>query len=389
MRRLIPVWVALAAVLLLPAIAAAQNARVNGQVLNRDGQPWAGISVVLKSDSGRTYSLKTDKDGKFTQIGLSPGVYTFTLTSAPDQLNYAEQHQLVTDQDNTVVINFKDILAKQTAAHPEEQKQQQEAASAFKNMKAHVDAGVAALNDADELRKQLKAAPADQKAALQDKLNADYQTAISELQLGEQGVGAKDGKNHAVVWSNLGVAYNLSGRYDDGDAAYRKAIDLNPQPSYYTGLSSSLANSAAGLTDPAAIGAKITEAGADCDKAAALDPTPGVTARCWKNIGIVLSNKGNFKDAVAPLQKASQSDPKDAQTWFLIGSAYTGLIEPKQEGDKITYIIPPGAGDAFQKCIDLDPSGPYATQAKQNLDALAAMGAGDSTVVGARKPKKK
>ena len=66
MRRLIPVWVALAAVLLLPAIAAAQNARVNGQVLNRDGQPWAGISVVLKSDSGRTYSLKTDKDGKFT-----------------------------------------------------------------------------------------------------------------------------------------------------------------------------------------------------------------------------------------------------------------------------------------------------------------------------------
>src|ERR1017187_6192582 len=199
MRRLIPVWVALAAVLLLPAIAAAQNARVNGQVLNRDGQPWAGISVVLKSDSGRTYSLKTDKDGKFTQIGLSPGVYTFTLTSAPDQLNYAEQHQLVTDQDNTVVINFKDILAKQTAAHPEEQKQQQEAASAFKNMKAHVDAGVAALNDANELRKQLKAAPADQKAALQDKLNADYQTAISELQLGEQGVGAKDGKNHAVV----------------------------------------------------------------------------------------------------------------------------------------------------------------------------------------------
>src|ERR1039457_7459550 len=92
-------------------------------------------------------------------------------------------------------------------------------------MKAHVDAGVAALNDADELRKQLKAAPADQKAALQDKLNADYQTAISELQLGEQGVGAKDGKNHAVVWSNLGVAYNLTGRYDDGDAAYRKAID--------------------------------------------------------------------------------------------------------------------------------------------------------------------
>jgi tetratricopeptide (TPR) repeat protein len=390
MRRLIPACVALAVVFLLPAIAAAQNARVNGQILDRDGKPWPGISIVLKSDSGRTYSLKTDKDGKFNQIGLTPGLYTFTVVSQADQLNYAEQHQLASDQDNSVVINFKDILAKQSAAHPEEQKQQQEVASAFKNMKAHVDAGVAALNDADDVRKQLKAAPADQKAAIQDKLNTDYQTAISELQLGEQGVGPKDSKNHAVILSNLGVAYNLSGRYDDGGAAYQKAIDLNPQSGYYTGLSSSLANSAAGQTDPAAASAKIAEAGADCDKATALDPaTPGLTARCWKNIGIVLSNKGNFKDAVAPLQKASQADPKDAQTWFLIGSAYTGLIEPKQEGDKITYIIPPGAAEAFQKCIDLDPNGAYAAQAKQNLDALAAMGAGDSTTVGARKAKKK
>jgi tetratricopeptide (TPR) repeat protein len=389
MRRLIPVWVALAVALLLPSITAAQNAHVNGQILDRDGKPWVGLSVVLKSDSGRTYSLKTDKDGKFIQVGLSAGVYTFTVTSPADQLNYAEQHQILADQDNNVVINFKDILAKQAAAHPEEQKQQQEAANSFKNMKAHVDAGVAALADADDVRKQLRAAPADQKAPLQDKLAADYQTAISELQLGEQAVGAKDTKNHAVILSNLGVAYNLSGRYDDGGAAYQKAIDLNPMPAYYNGLSSALANSAAALTDPAAITAKITEAGANCDKATALDPTPTNTARCWKNIGIVLSNKGLFKDAVPPLEKASQADPKDAQTWFLIGSAYTGLIEPKQEGDKITYIIPPGASEAFQKCIDLDPNGPYAAQAKQNLDALAAMGAGDSTTVGARKPAKK
>jgi tetratricopeptide (TPR) repeat protein len=390
MRRMIPVWIALAAILLLPTIAAAQNAHVTGQVLDRDGKPWPGVSVALKSDSGRNYTLKTDKDGKFSQIGLSAGLYTFTFSNpnGPDKLDYSEQHQLVTDQDNNIVINFKEILARQSTEHPEAQKQQQEAATAFKGMKAHVDAGVAAISDSDDLRKQLKAAPADQKSAIQDKLNADYQTAITELQLAEQGVSAKDTKNHAVIWSNLGVAYNLAGRYDEGSAAYQKAIDMNPQPSYYTGMSSSLANLASAQTDPAAVIAKITEAGSDCDKAVALDPT-APAARCWKNIGIVLSNKGDFKDAVGPLQKASQADPKDAQTWFLIGSAYTGLIEPKQEGDKITYIIPPGAADAFQKCIDLDPSGPYAGQAKQNLDALAAMGGGDSTTVGTRRPPKK
>ena len=73
----------------------------------------------------------------------------------------------------------------------------------------------------------------------------------------------------------------------------------------------------------------------------------------------------------------------------MLGSAYTGSIDAKQEGDKMTYIIPPGTADAYQKCIDLDPSGPYAAQAKQNLDALAAMGGGESTAVGVRPKKKK
>src|SRR5208282_2692313 len=189
--------------------------------------------------------------------------------------------QVTADGDTNVTINFKVILEQQAAAHPEQKQQQSEAANQFKGMKAHVDAGVAALNDSDDLRKQLKAATADQKPAIQDKLNAAYQTAITELQQAEQAVGAKDVKNHAVIWSNLGVAYTLSLRYDDSVNAYQKAVDLNPMPSYYNGLSSAEANAAAALTDPAAMTAKIADAGANCDKAAALDPTPANVARCW------------------------------------------------------------------------------------------------------------
>ena len=76
-------------------------------------------------------------------------------------------------------------------------------------MKVHFDAGLAALTDAADVRKQLAAAPADQKAALQDKLNADYQTAITELDLAEKGVSPKDPKNHAVVLANLAQAYDF------------------------------------------------------------------------------------------------------------------------------------------------------------------------------------
>lgn len=389
MRRIIRVWAMLVIGLAFATIAGAQNARVSGQVFDRDGKPWPGITVQLKSEDGRNFTLKTDKDGKFGQILPAGGLYTITLTNEAASLNYAEQHRFTTDEDNTVTINFKDILAQQGgAAHAEQQKAQVEVANKFKEMQTHFNAGKAAMDDATALRAQLRAAPADQKSGIQDKMNADYQTAITEYQQAEQGVTAKDAKNHAIVWANLGQAYESAGHFDDATNAYQKAIELQPAPEYYTQAATTLANVAMGQTDPAVTSSKIAEANADCDKAAALDPTQAAGVRCWKNVGIVLNNKGDFKDSVAPLQKATQADPKDAQAWFLLGSAYTGAIGAKQEGDKMTYIIPPGTADAYQKCIDLDPNGPYAAQAKQNLDALAAMGGGESTAVGIR-PKKK
>ena len=69
------------------------------------------------------------------------------------------------------------------------------------------------------------------------------------------------------------------------------------------------------------------------------------------------------------------------------------MTVPKQEGDKITYDIPAGTTDAYQKCIDAAPTGPYAAQAKEALDNLAAISGGVSTTVGQKsapaKPKKK
>jgi tetratricopeptide (TPR) repeat protein len=382
-------WATLVLCLAFAAVARAQ-ASVSGQVLDRDGKPWPDVSVTLKSDSGRLFTLKTDKDGKFSQIGITPGLYTATFLHPPELTGsgYVLQHQVVSGDSNDFSVNFKQLLAQQ-GVNPEEQKKREEAQNQFKNMKAHVDAGVAALGDADELRKQLKTAAADQKSAIQDKMNADYQTAIGELQQAEQVVGAKDTKNHAVILSNLAIADNLSGHYDDSIAAYQKAIELNPQAGYYAGLSQALANSIATQTDPAMVSSKIAEAGSNCDKAAALDPTPANNARCWKNIGIVLTNKGDLKDAIAPLGKATQVDPKDAQAWYLLGSAYTGTIDTKQEGNKMTYVIPPGTADAYQKCIDADPNGPYAPQCKSMLDSLAQMAGGESTTVGTPRSTKK
>ena len=387
MKRLTHALITLAAILVCATIAAAQNSRVVGQVMDREGKPWPGITVVIKSDNGRTFTLKTDKDGKFTQIGLASGVYTFTLTSQADGLNFTEPHQ-ISGEESDITINFKEIAAKQGAPTPEQQKAQQDQAGKFKDMQTHFLVGRAALDDWDTVHKTLNATPADQRGPIQDKLAVDSKTAIAELQLAEQGVQAKDVKNHAIVWSNLGQAYDRANQPEEAVDAYQKAIDLQPNASFYQNQSTALANVAVASTDPKTAQDKLAAAGADCDKAAALDPASGAAKTCWKNIGVVLSNKGDLKDAIQPLQKATQADPKDAQAWFLLGSAYTGTIDSKQEGDKMTYVIPPGTSDAYQKCVDADPSGPYAAQCKTMIDTLTAMAGGDALTVGAR-PKKK
>ncbi|HTX14430.1 MAG TPA: carboxypeptidase regulatory-like domain-containing protein [Candidatus Baltobacteraceae bacterium] len=390
MRRLVHVLGVLAFVLLLTATVKAQEGRVTGQVFDMNGKPWPDVTVTLKSDTGRTFTLKTDKDGKYSQIGMPGGTYEITLTNQAAGLNFKQQQIVIKpDDSNNFDFNFKQLMAQQqgTPQAAEEQKKRQEAQNAFKEMQTHFNNGKAALDDSDTLRKQLATMPADQKTATQDKINTDYQTAISELQQAEQGVQAKDTKNHAVVLSTLGQAYDRAGRYADAVNAYQKAIDMNPQPSYYVDLSTATVNAAAAQPDTSDLAAKVTEAGSDCDKAGTLDPT--LTARCWKNIGIVLSNKNHLAEAVVPLQKATAADAKDAQAWFLLGGALTSEITSKQDGNKLTYTFPPGLTDAYQHCIDADPNGPYAAQAKATLDGLNQLSGGTSTIVNERKTKKK
>jgi len=386
MRRLLPVCVALILALLFSGFAAAQTTgQIVGLVLDTYGKPYPDVNVEIKNpDTGKVFTTKTDKSGQFTQVGVPPGTYVVTLTKAKDELNFSVQFKVEAGKDNGFNLNFKELKS-QLGASAEEAKKKEEEENKFKNMKQHFEAGKTALDDTTALRAQLKAAPADQKAAIQDKLNADYQTAISELALAEKGVPEKDRVPHATVLSNLGQAYEYAGRYQEAADAFQKAIDLAPQPGFYDHLALNVTNVAVKLTDPKAMEAKLAEAGANCDKAATGDPATG--ARCWKNMGIVLSNNNRLKEAIAPLQKAAQADPKDAQTWFLLGSAYSAAIDTKQQGDKMIYIIPPGTTAAYQKCIDAAPTGPYAPQAKAMLDGLAAMSGGEDTSIGKKKKK--
>jgi tetratricopeptide (TPR) repeat protein len=384
MKRTIPALGALLFALLLAPIVCAQSTRIEGQVLDPQANPWPDVTVQIKNvDTSQVFTVKTDRTGHYSQLVPKGGIYEFVLINEAAKLNFTDRHSVTEGEPNTVTFNFKDLIAQQKNASAEDAKKADEQAHAFENMKAHFNAGIAAINDSTQVRQQLASAPADQKSALQDKIKADGQTAVTEFQQAEQGASPKDPKNHALIWANLGQAYDLEGNSGDAAGAYQKAVDLQPQPNYYVSLSTALARTGADKNDPQ----KIADAGAACDKATALDPTTANT--CWKNVGIVLSNKGDLKDAIVPFQKASQANPKDAQAYFLLGSAYTGTIDTKQEGDKVVYIIPPGTAESYQKCIDVDPNGPYAPQAKAALDNIAQLSGGVQTQIGTDSSKKK
>jgi tetratricopeptide (TPR) repeat protein len=383
-------WQAASAVALLAMFAmgavAQDTGRLDGQVLDKDGKPDPDVAVQMKNTgTGQTYTTKTDKTGKYVQLGIAPGTYDVTFTSDKDNLNYTEHVQIAAAEANPLNISIKDLLAKNAVANPEAEKKKTEEETKYKAMKEHFQNGLNAMNDAAPLRTQLKAAPADQKSAIQDKLNADYTTAINEFEQADQTASPKEVKNHALVLAHLGEAYEFAGRYDDAATAFQKAIDLQPQAAFYTHISTNLANAAVAATDPKVRDQKLTDAAAACDKGIALDPT--VAAMCWKNMGIVLSNKGLLAQAVAPLEKASQADPKDAQTWYLLGGALTATIQTKTEGDKEVYSIPPGTLEAYQHCIDNSPNTPLADQCKQALDGLQQLSGGEDLTVKNRKKK--
>src|SRR5580700_5104365 len=123
MRKLVRFWGALAFILLFAMVAAAQDSgRLDGEILDKEGKPYPEVTVAIKnSETGQAYTVKTDKNGKFVQLGLRSAIYLIMLTNENDKLNYGPvKFQVDTSKDNTFKLSFKDLLAETAAAHPEE-----------------------------------------------------------------------------------------------------------------------------------------------------------------------------------------------------------------------------------------------------------------------------
>ncbi|HKO04122.1 MAG TPA: tetratricopeptide repeat protein [Candidatus Acidoferrales bacterium] len=372
----------LAAILLLCSLAtaappaAAQNlVGLAGTVVDLQEKPMSDILVILKSvDTGVTYTLKTDKNGAYKQIGMRPGGYEVTLKHKDKDVVIATlKYQLQAVPENHLDINLKKLAA-QSPEIEAARKRQEETQTKFEGMKAAFTAGQTKTDQADKARADMMKAPADQRAPLQDKVNGIYQEALQDFRQAEKLAPDKDPNLH-LVYFRLGYVNEMMRNYNDSIAAYQKAIDLKPtSPEYYNSLGLALAKAG-----------KIPEATQACEKASSLDPSKG--AMGWLNLGIVLYNANRLPEAVEPLKKATTLNPNNPQAWYLLGGSLVAMMEVKQEGDKMIPVLKPGTVEAYQKCLELDPNGPWGAQAKEGLAQLQAMGAGVDTKIKVKKTK--
>ena len=355
--------------------AAAGVGGIWGNIKDEQGAAAAGISVVMtpQSGAGQESTAVSDKDGKFRKAGLPAGTYILSYRNADNQELFKISARVAANHDTDASLDMKDPKVAEFIAA---RKKELESEAKFGKMKTHFEAGNIALTQAQALRSQLSKAPADQRADLQAKLEPVAAQAVSEYQQAVAAAEPGDSKNRAAILAKMGEALDAAGRFDEAADTYKQGIALKPDAGSYNNMGNDLAKAG-----------KYDEAKAAYEKSAELDPAQAALA--YRNFGIVLYSAGKLQGSPAAelLQKSVQLDPKNAQTWFLLGAALAANMTFKQEGDKVVFTLLPGTIEAYQKCIEADPNGPYAESARQGIEELKAMGLGIDKKVTAPKVK--
>jgi len=367
--------------LCVPPVFAQASGSVKGVCKDTQGNPVVDAVVVFANqDNGQKYALKTNKKGEYFSLGVSPGKYNVTLyKNADDQkagkeADHVNGFQVQLDE-NTLDFDMKkeqENQAKGVGLTPEQLKQIQEQQEKQKKE----------VNTVKTLNDKLNAAKTAADAG-------DYDTAIAALNDATQMDANRD-----LIWFKLGDYYRMSApkqtdpaekqkRLGSAVDAYQKAVQLKqaaPADKDPAAAAKTLAAYYNNLAEAYAKSGKVDDAVKTYALAAQTDPT--AASQYYFNTGAVLTNAGKVDDAIAAFDKVIASDPNKADAYYWKGVNMIG--KATLQGDKM--VAPPGTAEAFQKYLELQPTGTYADAAKQMLTSI---GSAVETSFGTKKKPKK
>ena len=350
-----------------PLLFAQAAGTVKGVCKDAQGNPIPDALVVYANqDNGQKYSLKTNKKGEYFSLGIAAGHYTVTLYKNADDVKANKElfhfgKVPVTLDENVLDFDLKkqaEDTAKGQGLTPEQIKQMQENQEKQKKEVTTIKA----------LNEKIVAANTSMKAG-------DFDSAIATLTEATQMDATRD-----VIWAQLADAYRGSAikqtdraektkRFDEAVTDYQKALDLKQKAMETKKTpedSKQLAAYYNNLGEAAGKAGKVDDAVKAYTQAAQVNPEGA--AGYYYNVGAVYTNAGKVDDAIAAFDKCIAADPNRADAYYQKGVNMIG--KATLQGDKM--VAPPGTAEAFQKYLELQPTGPYADVAKQMLTSIGS-----------------
>lgn len=352
-------------------VAQAATGSIHGHVINPAGVPISNGEVRLTTDKSAgnpanrkyDYTFPLDGQGNYKGADVKPANYVVVVFQQGKSIDFNTSVPIAAGEDKAVDFDMtrKEYLDKMS---PEDRAALEE----FKKKNAETQQANAKIANLNQLLTQ----------ARNDTKSGNYASAIKAMQ---DATAAKP--DEALLWDTLGDAQlgdavaadkaakankatdaSVPGKLDAAIASYQKALDLNskaakPNPELTATVQNQLgqAYGKAGKTKEAATA---YEAAATADK-----PKAGMY---YFNEAATLFNSGDGEDAVAAADKAIAADPNKADAYYIKGQALIqkATVDPKT--NKIT--APPGCVEAYQKYLELQPTGPRADEVKGILQGI-------------------
>jgi tetratricopeptide (TPR) repeat protein len=344
--------------LLFSAASLAQTSSLEGDVKDENGQPLPNAQILLeRKDIKGNYKVKTNKKGHWFHAGLPLGTYKVSVEVGGKVVDFVDNVRTRFGETEKVDFNLQELKNRQTAAAAGVQLTQEQARQMTPEQRRQMEE---AMKKRQEQLSKNKALNDAFNTAMEAMRAKNWDAAVESFNKGAE----IDPKQH-VIWANLAESeMQLSATKTGGDRDalvakaldhYGKAIELKPDDAaYHNNFGLALAR----------VG-KYAEAQAELAKAASLDaPNAG---RYFFNLGAILVNTGKGDEAYEAFKKAVEADPKYAPAHYQIGVYLLSKAQVSADG-KVTPV--PGTIEAFQKYLELDPSGPFAESSKGSLAAL-------------------
>jgi tetratricopeptide (TPR) repeat protein len=343
--------------------AQAQTSSLEGTIKGFDGQPLKDAIVLIeRTDIKGNYKTKSDKKGRYFHAGLPLGMYNITVTVDGKSVDSIKGVRTRLGDPLPVDFDLQRIAAQQQAMQ-----QAAQTGQLTEEMKRDMSPEQRAA-----IEKQMKEQQA--KMAKNKELNDAFNSGMSALQANNFPVAVEQltkaselDPTQLAVWSNLAGAYDSWSKSTKGaesEQALAKAMELYPKVLEMKPDDAAVHNNFALALARAK---KFQEAEQELAKSAALDPAGA--GKYYYNLGAILVNTGQNEPAGAAFKKAIELDPNYADAHYQYGIYLTGKAQVAADG---ATTFPEGTREAFEKYLELKPTGPFADSAKGMVETMGA-----------------